>query len=136
MPRTKSRKAYLCRMRKLIGTVFPLLLVACYTPERDCGRFREGTFRFSTELDGQQQTTEFTRIGDLEVSEFQGKTDSASVRWINDCEYILTNLNPETRAEEKPIHIKILSTTENSYTFEYKLVGTTQASRGTAVKVE
>lgn len=136
IPPTKSRKAYLCFMKKLIGAFFPLLLAACYTPERDCGRYREGTFRFTAELEGQQQTTEFTRIGDLEVSEFQGKTDSASVRWINECEYILTNLSPETRAEEKPIHIKILSTTENSYTFEYKLVGTTQASRGTAVKVE
>ena len=133
---TDRRKVYICPMKKLIGFAFSLFLVSCYMPERDCGHFREGTFRFTTELDGQQQTTEFTRSGNLEISVFQGKTDSASVRWINDCEYILTNLNPETRAEEKPIHIKILSTTENSYTFEYKLVGTTQASRGTAVKAE
>jgi hypothetical protein len=123
-------------MKKWLCIALPLLSVACFMPERDCARFREGTFRFSTELDGQEQTTVFTRIGNLEISEFQGKTDSASVRWINDCEYILTNLNPQSRDEEKPIHLKILSTTENSYTFEYKLVGTTQASRGTAVKVE
>ena len=135
-PRTKSRKAYLCPMRRLIGLTLPVLLAACYTPERDCARFREGTFRFTAELDGQQQTTEFTRSGNLEISQFQGKTDSASVRWINACEYILTNLNPENRAEEKPIHIKILSTTGNAYTFEYKLVGTSQAARGTAVRVE
>ena len=123
-------------MRKLTGTVCLVLLAACYSPERDCQRFHEGTFRFTAELDGQPQTTVFTRAKDLEVSEFRGKTDSASVRWINACEYILTNLNPESRAEEKPIHIKILSTTENSYTFEYKMVGATQASRGTAVKVD
>ena len=127
---------YICLMKKWIGIALPLLLAACYMPERDCARFREGTFRFTAEVDGQEQTTVFTRSGNLEISEFQGKTDSASVRWINDCEYILTNLNPQSRAVEKPIHLKILSTTENSYTFEYKLVGATQASRGTAVIVE
>ena len=120
----------------MIWAALPLFLAACYAPERDCQRFREGTFRFTTQLEGEEQTTVFTRTSDLEISEFRGVTDSASVRWINDCEYILTNLHPSTRAEEKPIHMKILSTTENSYTFEYKLVGTTQASRGTAVKVK
>lgn len=123
-------------MRKLIGMAFPLLLAACYIPERDCARFREGTFRFTAVLDGQEQTTVFTRNGKRELSQFQGKTDSAAVRWINDCEYILTNLNPRSQGDEKPIHLKILSTTENSYTFEYKLVGATQASRGTAFKIE
>ena len=123
-------------MKKRLIPILCLALASCYEPQRDCQRFHEGTFRFMAEIDGQRQTTVFTRTGDLEISEFNGKTDSASVRWINDCEYILTNSNPENWAEEKPLHLKILSTTENSYTFEYKLVGTTRASRGTAVKVE
>ena len=115
-----------------------LLLAACIScqgPDRDCERFHEGTFRFTAQIDGTEQTTIFTRNKDLEVSEFMGKKDSASIRWVNNCEYIVTNLNPQTRAEEKPIHMKILSTTDNSYTFEYKLVGSSQSSRGTAVKI-
>lgn len=111
-----------------------LLTVACYQPTRDCSDFRTGTFRFTADVGGEEQTTTFTRKENLEISEFEGSVDSASVRWINNCEYILSNLNPDNRNEEKPIHIKILSTTEDSYTFEYKLVGTTRTSRGTAVK--
>ncbi len=109
--------------------------ISCQEPDRDCERFHEGSFRFTAMIDGTEQTTVFTRTKDLEVSDFMGKKDSASIRWVNNCEYIVTNLNPQTRAEEKPIHMKILSTTDNSYTFEYKLVGSSQSSRGTAFKI-
>ena len=119
----------------LIG-LLALIISSCYQPQRDCQAFKEGSFRFTAEINGEEQTTDFTRKGNLEVSVFQGKTDSASVRWLNDCEYILTNLNDTTLGADKPIHMKILSTTEDSYTFEYKLVGTTQTSRGTAVKID
>ena len=123
------------RSSLLIG-LLALILSSCFQPQRDCQAFKEGSFRFTAEINGEEQTTEFTRKGNLEVSVFQGKTDSASVRWLNDCEYILTNLNDTTLGADKPIHMKILSTTEDSYTFEYKLVGTTQTSRGTAVKID
>lgn len=119
----------------LVFTLLTALPLGCYQPTRECADFRTGTFRFTANVDGEEQTTLFTRTEDLEVSEFAGATDSASVRWINDCEYILSNLNPQSRNEEKPIHVKILSTAEDSYTFEYKLVGTSRTSRGTAVKV-
>ena len=112
-----------------------ILTACCNPPERDCRQFHEGTFRFDAVVDGKEQSTVFTRSKTLEVSEYLGKRDSASIRWINDCEYIVTNLNPQTTAEEKPIHMKILSTTEDSYTFEYKLVGSSKSSRGTVYKV-
>lgn len=121
------------KSRLLLGLI--ALTASCYQPQRDCKAFQEGSFRFSATINGEEQTTEFTRKGDLEISIFQGKTDSASVRWLNDCEYILTNLNDSTPGADKPIHMKILSTGEDSYTFEYKLVGTSQTSRGTAYKI-
>ncbi|WP_092983464.1 DNA topoisomerase IV [Robiginitalea myxolifaciens] len=114
----------------------PLLFTSCYQPERDCSKFKEGTFQFSVEENGETLTTEFTRYGELEVSEFNGQTDSARIRWINDCEYVLTSLTDTTIGGDKPIHMKILSTTEDSYTFEYKFVGTQNISRGTAVKID
>jgi hypothetical protein len=119
-------------------TYLPLLslslVLSCAAPARDCERFHTGTFRFTAVVDGKEETTVFTRTEDLEVSQYRGQADSASVRWINPCEYIVTNLNPTSREEEKSIHMKILTTAADSYTFEYKLVGSSQAARGTAYK--
>ena len=123
-------------MRFLLIFSLAVLIGSCTPPARNCRDFHEGTFRFKAEIDGEEQTTDFTRTRSLEVSEYLGKKDSASIRWINDCEYIVTNLNPANRVEEKPIHMKILSTTDNSYTFEYKLVGSSKSSRGTAYKIK
>ncbi|MDG1572993.1 DNA topoisomerase IV [Robiginitalea sp. M366] len=123
-------------MKKLCWLLPLLTLFSCYQPQRDCQAFRNGNFTFTANLNGEEVTTRFVRSDSLEVSHYAGNVDSASVRWINDCEYILTDLHPESRAEAKPIHMKILSTTENSYTFEYKIVGTPEASRGTAFITE
>lgn len=129
-------KFYLCIMRLFLPLFLILTICACQPPTRDCDRFHTGSFRFTAVIDGTEETTVFERTENLEISKFKGKTDSASVRWINACEYIVTNLNPGSREEEKSIHMKILTTTEDSYTFEYKLVGTSRASRGTAYKTD
>jgi len=126
---------YLYPMKSIYFCLLGLFLNACYSPQRNCQEFRDGTFEFTSVIENVEQTTKFTRKGNLETSFFLGVTDSASVRWINECEYILTNLYPKSKAEEKPIHIKILSTTSDSYTFEYKIVGTTNSKRGTALKI-
>lgn len=113
-----------------------LIVTSCYEPERDCQTFKNGKFSFTSTLDGEEVTTEFTREGDLEIEYFGGKVDSSSVRWINNCEYILKKLNPRNKAEEKSIQMKILSTTDKSYTFEYNIVAQSKKSRGTAIKIE
>ena len=112
-----------------------LLFCSCYEPERQCEDFRTGTFEFQSYLDGELVKTTFSRNDSIEIDHFRGKTDTSSIRWINDCEYLIRNLNPKNRAEEKPLHIKILTTKGNSYTFEYGLVGETDKRKGTAVKV-
>ena len=124
-------------MRKISLLLFiTLLLQSCYQQERDCAKFRTGTFEFESFLDGELVKTTFTRNDSIEVDHFRGATDTSSVRWINNCEYIIKNLNPKNRSEEKPLHIKILTTKGNTYTFEYGLVGETQKQKGTAVKVK
>lgn len=120
----------------LFGIAALLCLSSCYEAERNCEKFRTGTFEFSSYLDGELVTSRFVRNDSIEIDYFRGKTDTSSVRWINDCEYLISNLNPKNRAEEKPIHIKILTTKNNIYTFEYGLVGETEKQRGTVVKVE
>ncbi len=124
-------------MKKILfGLALFGCLSACYQPQRNCEDFRTGTFEFESYLDGELVKSRFIRNDSIEIDYFRGKTDTSSVRWINDCEYLISNLNPKNRAEEKPIHIKILTTEGNSYTFEYGLVGEARKQRGTVVKVE
>ena len=109
---------------------------SCYRPERNCSDFKNGKFSFTAEVSGENLTTTFVRHDSIELDYFQGKVDTSSVRWINDCEYIVKKLHPKNMAEEKSIHMKILSTTNNSYTFEYNVVGSAKKSKGTAIKIE
>lgn len=128
---------YFCTMAKKLPFLIPLVLIlACGNPpERNCSDFKTGSFTFTALIDGEEKQTTFHRTLDIEVDEFEGKKDSSSVRWINDCEYILKNLNPKSMAEEKAIHIKILSTADSSYTFEFGVVGETNKFKGTAHKI-
>ncbi|UZH55095.1 DNA topoisomerase IV [Salinimicrobium tongyeongense] len=124
-------------MRNILPALLLLFcLSSCYQAERDCEDFKTGTFEFESYLEGELVKTRFVRNDSIEIDYFRGKADTSSIRWINDCEYILSNLNPKNRAEEKPIHMKILTTKGNTYTFEYGLVGETRKQRGTVVKVE
>ena len=124
-------------MQKSLLLIFILFsFSSCYQPERNCTNFKTGTFEFESFLDGELVKSRFIRNDSIEIDYFKGKTDTSSIRWINDCEYLIKNLHPNSRSEEKPIHIKILTTENNTYTFEYGLVGETKKQRGTAVKVE
>ncbi len=120
--------------------LIPLLLfttISCYQPERNCEDFRNGRFTFDYVVDSVSKTGMFTRQGDLSIEYYDGKVDSSSVRWINDCEYVVKKVNPTNMAEEKPVHIKILTTTDNSYTFEFSIVGNNKTkSKGTAVRTD
>ena len=120
----------------IIGVVASLFLVSCYTPERNCAKFKTGTFEFESYLEGEMVKTTFVRNDSLEIDYFRNEVDSSSIRWINDCEYILTNLNPKNMAEEKPLHMKILTTEGDSYTFEFSVVGEDRKQKGTVRKVK
>ncbi len=117
-----------------------LLLTSCYTIERECADFKTGTFEFTYTIDGIEKTGRFERTETLNIDYYEGKADSSSVRWINDCEFILKKLNPKRMAEKDAIHMKILSTTSDSYMFEYKLAvdkpnKPTRIEKGVAKKI-
>ncbi|HSJ11924.1 MAG TPA: hypothetical protein VK916_04530 [Gillisia sp.] len=122
-------------MNRLLSFIAILLLFnSCYSPERECDKFKTGTFEFETYLNGELVTSTFTRTDSIEIDRFRERVDTSSVRWINDCEYIVKNLNPKNRAEQQPLHIKILTTGKDSYTFEYGLVGEPNKQRGVVRK--
>mgnify|MGYP007043433899 FL=1 len=112
------------------------LFISCYSVERNCEDFHRGTFQFQQIIGDQLQTSTFLRSENLEIEYFNEEIDSASIRWINPCECILTKLNPVSNQDKRPISIKILTTNKNEYVFEYTLVGDQKnKQRGTIIKL-
>ncbi len=122
-------------MRPFFAILLLFLLTACYSTERNCADFKTGTFTFETLIGTEIETTTFVRNDSIEIDYFRGKADTSAIRWVNDCEYIVKKVNPKNMAEKKAVHIKILNTDKNSYTFEYAIVGEANKKKGTAVKV-
>tara|TARA_R110002072_G_scaffold48716_9_gene133182 strand:- start:12791 stop:13162 length:372 start_codon:yes stop_codon:yes gene_type:complete len=122
-------------MRYTVSLLLFIFLISCYNPERKCENFRTGTFEFEAIVGSEILKTTFVRNDSIEIDYFRGKADTSSIRWINDCEYILKKLNPRSMADEKSIHMKILTTDKDTYTFEYNIVGQNNKERGTARRI-
>ena len=121
-------------MKKTV--ILSLLFISCYSVERDCVEFRTGSFEFSTSINDSIVKSTFIRTDNYEIEEFKGVKDSSTIRWVNECEFILTKINPKTNQERRPIRIKILRTYGNSYDFEYSQVNNPQKiNRGTVNKI-
>lgn len=108
-------------MQKVALLFLTLLFFSCFQTERNCADFKTGVFEFKYEVDGIEKTGKFVRTETLNIDFYENKIDSASIRWINDCEFIQKKINPKNKPEEKAIHFKILTTSDDSYTFEYQL---------------
>ena len=112
------------------------LLTSCYNQERNCTDFKTGKFTSETEIEGKKYTSTFERNDSIQIESYEGKIDTFKVRWTNDCEYIIQNMNPKNREEKKPVQMKILTTDSDSYTFEYSFVGDSKKQRGTVTKLK
>ncbi|RPG67784.1 MAG: hypothetical protein CBD07_003050 [Flavobacteriaceae bacterium TMED147] len=113
-----------------------VLFISCYSLERDCKPFQRGEFKFTQIINGEIKSSYFTRDSIFEIELFEGKIDTSSIRWVNDCECILTKLNPNNNQEKRPIQIRIISTKDDRYTFEYSLVGDSKnRQRGSIQKI-
>jgi hypothetical protein len=130
-----NKKNYIT-VRKKILLLLSLSLASCYEQQSNCADFKTGKFEFIQKIDGKKMTSVFERNDSLQIETFDGKTDTASVRWINDCEYILQKLHPKNMLEKKAINIKILTTNKNQYDFEYSFVGEAKKQKGTVTKTE
>ena len=122
-------------MRTIFAASLLLLTTSCYQVERNCSNFKTGTFTFEAVSGTEIFTTRIVRNDSIEIEYFKESVDTAEIRWINDCEYVLRKLHPKSMADEKAIHIKILTTRDNTYTFEFNEVGKANKSRASAVKV-
>jgi len=122
-------------MRHILLSLFVLTFLSCYEKERNCTDFKTGTFFSKVEIDGKTYTSRFKRDKTLQIETYNNKIDSSSLRWINDCEVVFKTINPKSMIDQKDIHLKILTTTDSSYTYEYAYVGEVQKQRGIAFKV-
>ena len=129
---------YLCSMKQLKATkigfaTLILALTGCYSlPERDCAAYRTGSFEFVSVVEGDTLRSTFERFADYEIDFYEGKTDTSNVKWINDCEFVLRNQHPKSISEQQAVHIKILSTNEEGYSFEYGVLKDTKRLKGYA----
>ena len=123
-------------MSKKIIILLPLLLLmSCYDVEHNCKDFKTGKFKFDYTVNGVKKTTVFERKDSIEIETYEGKTDTSSIRWVSDCEYVLRKIHPKNMEEKKAINMKILTTSKNSYTFEFGIVGSDAKQRGTVEKI-
>lgn len=117
----------------MIKRLFILLIFvtisSCYQPDHNCKDFKTGEFSFDYVVNGEAKTGRFTRDEAFSVEYYDSKIDSATVKWINDCEFVLQDIKSKSS-----VHMKILATTDKSYTFEYSLVGEAKKIQGTATK--
>ncbi|WP_406683916.1 DNA topoisomerase IV [Seonamhaeicola sp. MEBiC1930] len=106
----------------------------CYNIERNCTDFKTGEFHSEVIINNEIFKSEFVRTKNLQIERYNNKIDSSQLRWINDCEVVFKTINPKNLAEKKDIHLKILTTTDSSYTFEYSYVGETKKQKGIAYR--
>lgn len=123
-------------MTKVVITcILAIMIASCERPECKCSNFKSGTFIFEHTIKGEKQITRFVRTDNLEIETYKGKTDTSIVKWVSDCEYILRKRNAKNNSEKKAIGVKIIRTKENTYTFEFGLVGSEEKQTGIAKKI-
>ncbi|MEL4308373.1 hypothetical protein [Joostella sp. CR20] len=125
-------------MKKLVfAFIIALGFTSCYQTERNCADFKTGEFEFTYTINGEKKTSKFIRNDSIEIDYYENEIDTNSVRWINDCEFIVKKINPSSMRDAKAIHMKILTTTDDSYTFEFATVGDKKnKKKGTARKIK
>ena len=123
-------------MRNVFLLIILFCFTSCYQNSRHCNDFKVGTFKSEVIINDTLYSSDFTRTDNLQIEIYNGKMDSSEVRWINDCEVIFKTIRPKNRIEKKNVHLKILSTTDSSYTFEYSYLGESKKQKGKAFKIE
>ena len=109
---------------------------SCYETARNCSDYKTGAYYSEVTINGELFKSTFNRSENLQIETYNNKIDSSQLRWINDCEVIFKTIRPKNMAERKDIHLKILTTTDSSYTYEYSYVGETKKQKGVAYKIK
>ena len=124
-------------LKKIRPLLLIIFFISCNNTERNCKDYHLGNFYTETTENNKTYKTTFSRkYNGIQIEEYEGKIDSSRVRWVNDCEMILTSINPKKLTDKKNILIKILTTTDSSYTFEYSFLGYSQKLKAEAIRIK
>ena len=122
---------------KIVLVILFFVVHSCYSPpERECAKVKTGSFEFISIVGGDTLVSRFDRFEDFEIDYYQGKTDTSTVKWVNDCEFVLRNKNPKSLNEQQAVYIKILSTDEGGYSFEYGILKDAKRLKGYAKRLK
>ena len=128
---------HLKKINPLLFVALTVIIHSCNNTTRNCEDFHTRNFYTETSANDIIYKSSFYRNGDgIQIEEFEGKIDSSYVRWVNDCEMILSPVNPKSMSEKKNILIKILTTTDSSYTYEYSFLGNSNRLKAEAFKIK
>lgn len=122
-------------MKILLICLSFLFFTNCYEKERNCKNFKTGEFYSEVTINNVLYKSKFKRDNTIQIETYNNKVDSSNLRWINDCEVVFKTINPKSMIDHKDIHLKILTTTDSSYTYEYSYVGETKKQKGIAFKI-
>jgi hypothetical protein len=122
---------------KITLVILFFAVYSCYSPpERECAKVKTGSFEFISIVEGDTLVSRFDRFEDFEIDYYQGKADTSTVKWVNDCEFVLRNINPKSLNEQQAVYIKILSTDESGYSFEYGILKDAKRLKGYAKRLK
>ena len=130
------------KLLKLLKNKFILATIAvttfsCTIPEKNCSKFKVGEFNFESKTNTGIYNSKSIRNDSIEIEYFANTIDTSKITWVSECEYILRKLKPKNISDQKAVSVKIISTSENSYVFEYSFVGDKEnRARGNAYRTD
>ncbi len=122
---------------KFILAIISVTLFSCTIPKKNCSKFKTGEFNFESKTNTGVYNSMSIRNDSIEIEYFGKTIDTSRITWVSECEYILRKLKPKNISDQKAVSVKIISTLENSYVFEYSFVGDKEnRARGNAYRID
>ncbi|OYU84863.1 MAG: DNA topoisomerase IV [Flavobacterium sp. BFFFF2] len=108
----------------ILPVLWCFVVISCVQkPTCDCPQFHDGTYIAVQSIQGKNDTTQIIRKGNEQIETYHGKTDTAIVRWVNDCELIVRPKHPHSIEDRKALSMKIVQTEKNTCLVRYSYVG-------------
>ena len=122
---------------KFILATISFTIFSCTIPKKNCSKFKVGEFNFESTTNTGVYNSKSIRNDSIEIEYFGNTIDTSKITWVSECEYILRKLKPKNISDQKAVSVKIISTSENSYVFEYSFVGDKEnRARGNAYRTD
>ena len=122
---------------KFILATISVTIFSCTIPEKNCSNFKVGEFKFESTTNTGVYNSKSIRNDSIEIEYFDNTIDTSKITWVSECEYILRKLKPKNISDQKAVSVNIISTSENSYVFEYSFVGDKEnRARGNAYRTD